>query len=102
MPGPGVRIAGAPARFLLGFFSALACRPLLQLFPRTRQSLLLLASRAHLGLLGFPAALLAPGIAPLCYPSSRLLHRLTDRLLLPITAGAGLRLDLRALLHHWL
>src|SRR5580704_9478310 len=102
MHGPRLRIAGAHARFLLGFFSAFARLPLLQLFQRTRQSFLLLAARAHLGLLGFRTALLVPGIAHLRYPSSRLLHMLTDRLLLKITPGAGLRLDLRPVLHYLL
>src|SRR5271155_3994536 len=102
MHGPGVRIAGAHARFLLGFFSALACLPLLQLFQRTRQSLLLLASRAHPGLLYFRTALLVPRITHLRYAPSRFLPMLANRLLLEITSTARQGLNLRAVLHHLL
>src|ERR1700726_3776567 len=102
MHGPGLRIAGAHSRFLLGFFSALARLPLLQLFQPPPQPLLLLASRTGLGLLGFRTALLVPGIAHLRYTSSRPLQMFANRFLLAITPTARLRLDLGAILHHLL
>src|SRR5260370_8395976 len=101
MHGSGVRIAGAHARCLLGFFSALARLPLLQLFQRTLEPLLLLASCAYLGLLGFRAALLVPGIAHLRYPSPRPLHMFANRFLLAITPPARLPLPLLAIFHHF-
>ena len=100
MHGPGLRIAGAHSRFLLGFFSALARLPLLQLFQRTLQPLLLLASCAYLGLLGFRTALLGPRIAHLRHPSLRPLQMLANRFLLAITPTARQSLDLGAILHH--
>src|SRR5713226_4376624 len=102
MHGSGVRIAGAHARCLLGFFSALARLPLLQLFQRTLEPLLLLASCAYLGLLGFRTALLVPWIAHLRYTSSRPLQMFANRFLLEITPTARLCLDLGAILHHLL
>src|ERR1039458_1947478 len=59
-----LRIAGAYPCLPLGLFSALACLPLLQLFQRTLQPLLLLASRAGLGLLCLRTALVARGDRP--------------------------------------
>src|ERR1700693_45195 len=102
MHGPGLRVGGAHARCLLGFFSACACLPLLQLFQRTLQPLLLLASCAYLGLLGFRTALLLPWIAHLRYTSSRSLQMFANRFLLAITPTARLRLDHGAILHHLL
>src|ERR1019366_6596956 len=83
-----LRIAGAYPCLPLGLFSALACLPLLQLFQRTLQPLLLLASRAGLGLLCLRTALVARGIARLRHAPSRLHQMLANRLLLAITPGA--------------
>src|SRR5713101_728913 len=102
MHGPSLRITGAHSRFLLGFYSALARLPLLQLFQRTLQPLLLLAPCAYLGLLGFRTALLVSGIAHLRYTSSRPLQMFANRFLLAITPTARLGLDLGAILHHLL
>src|SRR6202049_61308 len=97
-----LRVAGTYPGLPLGLFSALACPPLLQLFQRTLQALLLLALCAGLGFLCFRTTLVIPGITHLCYAPSCPLQMLTNGLLLEITSAACLRLNLRAVLHHLL
>src|ERR1700683_3717512 len=97
---PRLRIADAYPCLLLGLFSALARLPLLSLFQRTLQPLLLLAPCPGLSLLGFRTALVILGIAHPRYPPSRPLQMLANRPLLEITPIARLRLNLRAVLHH--
>src|SRR6202521_1356855 len=99
---PRLGIAGAHPRLTLGLFSSLACLQLLQLFERTLQPLLLLASRTGLRLLCLRTALVVPGIAHRRHPLSRLLQMLANRFLPAITPAARQGLNLRAVLHHLL
>jgi len=82
--------------------SGLASLQLLQLFERTLQPLLLLASRTSLRLLCLRTALVVSGIAHRLYPLSRLFQMLANRLLLVITPAARQCLNLRAVLCHLL
>ncbi len=85
---PRLWIGGAHPRLPLGLSSVLAYLQLLQLFERTLQPLLLLASCTGLRLLCLRTALVDPGIAHGRHPLSRLLQMLANRLLLAKTPAA--------------
>ena len=99
---PCLRITGAHPRLTLDLFSGPACLQLLQLFERTFEPLLLLASRTGLRLLCLRTTLVVPGIAHRRHPLSRLFQMLANRLLVAITPAARQRLNLRAVLRHLL